>query len=189
MPPAVSSSTRHTDLELLACGLAAGAFAGLVMNLFARAVGAATEGHEAAGAAPGGDRQGRGAQPPQARERASEDAAVRAGAVAYRAVSGDEPPKAIRPWLGSAAHYGFSAAAGAAFTLLAPRVPAVRAGFGTLYGTLVWLLADEGVVPALGWSRKPTELSAAVHLYSLAGHWVYGGALALATRPVTDAAR
>jgi hypothetical protein len=161
-------------------------FAGLIMNLFARAVGAATDGHEARGAAAGQDRQGRGAQPPQAIGRANEDAAVKTGVIAYRAVSSEEPPRPIRPWLGSAAHYGFSAAAGAAYTLLAARVPAIRACFGTLYGTLVWLLADEGVVPALGLSRKPTELPLGVHLYSLAGHWVYGCTLALATRSATD---
>jgi hypothetical protein len=152
------------------------------MNLFARTMAAATNGQEAQGAAPGDDRTGRGMQPAQAKGYADEDAAVRIGTIAYRALVRDEPTDDARPWLGSAAHYGFSATAGVCYALLAARAPAIRTGFGTLYGTLVWALADEGLVPALGLSRRPTELPLGLHLYALCGHWIYGGTLEALTR-------
>jgi hypothetical protein len=172
--------TRH--VEQVMRGVAAGVLGAVVMNLFARAVAVLNNGAEADGAAPGGDRAGRGVQPPQADGRAAHDATVRVGTIAYRAVTGDEPSRSAQPWLGSAAHYGFSATVGVCYALLAPRVPVIRRGFGTVYGTLVWALADEGVVPALGLSRSPRELPLGVHLYALFGHWVYGATLEAVTR-------
>ena len=169
-------------------GLAGGLLGALAMNLFARAVAGTRNGREAEGAAPGGDRVGRGMQPPQAAGDAGDDAAVRMGTAAYRAVTGDEPAREARPWLGSAAHYGFGAGAGMCYALFGGRAPVIRAGFGTLYGTLVWALADEGIVPALGLSRGPRQLPAGVHLYSLCGHWVYGATLDAVVRQ-SDGAR
>ena len=170
------------NLEQLALGVAAGLLAGAAMDLFAGAVSAATGGREADGAAPGPDRTGRGMQPPQAEGTSDEDAAVRVGAIAYRAVTGEEPSPPARPWLGTAAHYGFSITAGVCYTMLAARAPGMRSCFGTLYGTLVWAVADEGIVPALGLSRSPRQLSAGVHVYSMCGHWVYGAALEAVAR-------
>lgn len=170
-------SPARRNLERIALGVAAGIAGALAMDLFAAAVSAATGGREAGGAAPGGDRLGRGMQPPQARGAAEEDAATRVGTIAYRGVTGETPSPAARPWLGTAAHYGFSITAGVCYTLLAERAPAIRSCYGSLYGTLVWAVADEGVVPALGLSRRPEQLPPGMHLYSLCGHWVYGAAL------------
>jgi hypothetical protein len=161
-------------LALGAIGGLAGAYA---MNAFARLVSRVQGGREAEGAAPGGDRAGRGVQPPQAEGTAADDAAVRAGASAYRTVTGRHPRPSTRPRLGSAAHYAFSAIAGCTYVWLADRLPALRAGYGTAYGTVVWALADETVTPALGLSRGPRELPPGVHLFALAGHWVFGATL------------
>jgi hypothetical protein len=163
-------------------GFAGGLVASLAMNLFSRAVAAAGDGREAAGAAPGQDRQGRGVQPPQAEHAAEDDAAVRVGAVAYRALTGNAPSRASRPWLGTAAHYAFGATVGACYAVMAKRLPVIRAGRGTAYGTAVWMVADEMVMPILGLSRGPRQLAAGVHAYALAGHWVYGLALDAAVR-------
>jgi hypothetical protein len=167
-------------------GVAAGILGALAMNMFARAVNTANHGREADGAAAGGHRTGRGVQPPQSDDTADEDATVRVGTLAYRTVTGSEPAGAARLQLGSAAHYGFSVTAAVCYMWLADRVPAVRAGFGTLYGTLVWGVADEGIVPALGLSRGPRELPAGVHMYALSGHWVYGATLEAVRRVVAD---
>ena len=171
------SPPGRSALRLAMSGIAAGVLAGAAMNLYARIMATATNDHEAEGAAPGDNRTGRGMQPPQARAHAGDDAAVRAGDIAYRAVVRAKPADRARLWLGSAAHYGFSGAVGLCYALLVPHTPSLRTGFGTLYGTLVWAIADEGLVPALGLSRRATELSLGVHLYSLCGHWVYGSAL------------
>jgi uncharacterized membrane protein YagU involved in acid resistance len=176
---------QHSDWQPALIGLAGGLLGALAMNLFARAVRIGNHGLEAAGAAPGHDRDGRGMQPPQAEQCADQDAAVKAGTVAYRAVAGHNPRRAVQPWLGSAAHYGFGAATGLCYALASDRAPALRTGFGTLYGSLVWAIADEGVMPALGLSRGPRQLPLGVHAYALCGHWVYGATLEAVMRTGT----
>jgi uncharacterized membrane protein YagU involved in acid resistance len=158
-------------------GLAGGLIGALAMNVFARVVRTSNHGLEAPGAAPGSDRDGRGMQPPQARARADQDAAVQAGTAVYRSVTGRAPDRATGRWLGTGAHYTFGAALGVVYALGSSRAPALRAGFGVFYGSLVWAIADEGAMPALGLSRGPRELPLGVHGYALAGHWVYGATL------------
>jgi Protein of unknown function (DUF1440) len=163
-------------------GFVGGLLAGAVMNIFSRAVTSATHGREGSGAAPGSNRVGRGAQPPQAQGAADDDAAVRVGTAAYRAVTGSAPNRAARRRLGTMAHYVFSGALGACYALVARRLPIVRAGHGIAYGTAVWILADEMVIPLLDLSRGPRQLPPGVHAYALAGHWVYGFALESSVR-------
>jgi hypothetical protein len=177
-----SSRTEHSLLAQLTRGVAAGILGGVAMNAFARACAALTHGAEAAGAAPGADRTGRGVQPPQSEGTAEDDAAVQVGTMAYRAATGDEPRSSDRHLLGTAAHYAFSVTAGVGYAVLVPYAPVLRRGYGTLYGTLVWALADEGVVPALGLSRTPSRLPLGVHLYALCGHLVYGATVAAVMR-------
>ena len=73
------------------------------MNGFTRVVSAVTGGREAKGVAPGGDRVGRGMQPPQARDRADDDAACerrRPSIMQQRAeVSIDDRDFGLAPWL------------------------------------------------------------------------------------------
>ena len=157
----------------LAAGMAAGLLAGLAMNLFARAT-LSVSGREAPDASPGADRTGRGMQPPQAKGRAEDDAAVRAGTAALTAVTGTIPSPETRRASGVAAHYAFSAMTGALYGLLSAAFPAIRAGRGTLYGAAVWIAADEIVTPALGLARPRRSQSAALQAYTLTGHLVYG---------------
>jgi uncharacterized membrane protein YagU involved in acid resistance len=151
------------------------------MNTFTRVVSAITHGREAKAVAPGSDRVGRGMQPPQAQTSADDDAAVRSASAIYHATTGRIPNRQLRLRLGTMAHYAFSAGLGAAYVLMADRFPVVRQGRGTLYGGLVWGIADEGMMPALDLSRGPRQLSAGMHAYSLLGHAVYGAALECAT--------
>jgi uncharacterized membrane protein YagU involved in acid resistance len=155
------------------------------MNMFARCVAAAGNGREAPGAAPGRDRFGRGVQPPQARGTADQDATVKVGTAVYRTVAGDEPDRTTQQWLGTAAHLSFGAGAGCAYGLLARRIPVLTKGYGVLYGTLVWALADEGLIPALGLSRPSQEMRPGLLAYALLGHFVYGAALEAVRRNVT----
>jgi uncharacterized membrane protein YagU involved in acid resistance len=171
------SRAPASSFQLAAIGIVGGVVAAFVMDSFGRAVRAANDGREAEGAAPGRDRGDRGVQPPQSEGRAEDDAAVQMGALAYRALTGHDPSAAARPWLGTAAHYGFSISASMPYVLLAELMPQVRAGFGTMYGSVVWAVADEGVTPALGLSRGPRELSPNVLLYGLCGHFVWGATL------------
>jgi putative membrane protein len=172
----------RTVFSLAIRGAVAGLAAGWAMDTFARVARAVRGGREARGAAPGVERDGRGAQPPQAMGSTDQDAAVRVGSAAYELLIGRRPPRHTRLRLGTAAHYAFSAGTGAFYIVSARYLPLVRAGNGTVYGSLVWLLADEGAMPALGLSRGPAELPWPVHAYALSAHWVYGAALDAAAR-------
>jgi hypothetical protein len=152
------------------------------MNLFVRALEAAHQGDGSDPLSVGAGPAGRGAQPLESEGRPDDDAASRTGAAVYRAVTGTEPTRERRLWLGAAAHYAFGVIAGACYGALRDRVPAIAGGRGLLYGTLVWIVADEGVTPALGLSRGPRELNAGEHAAALTAHWVYGGALDAAYR-------
>jgi Protein of unknown function (DUF1440) len=166
-------------------GFTGGLIGGLAMNLFSRAVTFAGNGREADGAAPGDDRVGRGVQPPQADGRAGDDATVRVGTEAYRALTGSMPRRATRSWLGTAAHYAFSGTLGACYAVMAERLPVIRAAHGTAYGAGVWVVADELILPLLRLSRGPRQLPVALHAYALAGHWVYGLTLESAVRSIS----
>jgi hypothetical protein len=165
-----------------AAGFAAGCVAGFAMNTYGRLITVLTHGHEGSGAAPGTDRVGRGMQPPQAVSRAEQDAAVRIGSAGYGLATGQIPTREGGRRLGTAAHYAFSGALGAGYFLTAKHAPIVTGCYGTLYGTLVWVAADETAMPALGLSRGPGELGPGVHAYALTGHWVYGASLELFRR-------
>jgi hypothetical protein len=153
--------------KALMIGVLSGLAGGVAMNAFTRLVSVATGGHEVEGVA-----IGRGVQPLEAKGR--DDAAERVGSAAYRAATGERPPRRLRPGLGAAAHYAMSIGLAVGYAWLAPRFPAVGAGRGTLFGSVVWALADETAMPVLGLSRGPRELPAATHAQALIGHWVYG---------------
>ena len=172
--PEPQSTTSMATTIVLGCG--AGLIAGLAMNRFAWLVNA-TRGCEAPGATNGRPRTGRGMQPPQALTRAEDDAAVQVGTAAARLIAERHYTRRQRLRLGTAAHYTFSAALGTCYLGLAQFTSAIRSGYGLVYGTAVWAIADEGVIPAMGLSRRPRQLPIGIHLYSLAGHLVFGAAL------------
>jgi uncharacterized membrane protein YagU involved in acid resistance len=148
------------------------------MDAFSRGVRAMNGGRqEAPGATPGSERDGKGAQAAQATSSADEDATVKVGAAAFRTVAGYTPSKEAQQWLGTAAHYAFSAALGVNYVLASEQAPDLRRGYGTVYGSLVWATADEGVLPAAGLSKKPNQIPMGVHAYALGAHWVFGATL------------
>jgi uncharacterized membrane protein YagU involved in acid resistance len=83
---------------------------------------------------------------------------------------------------GPAVHYGFAALAGAIYGGLAEVTDLTQTGFGTLFGTLLFLGADEVVIPALKLAPPPGKVSADKHLYGWISHLVYGASLEGARR-------
>jgi hypothetical protein len=154
------AQVRRTSADHRALlGLAAGLAGGLAMNLFARAF---------------SDRRGHGVQEPQALGgRGAPDAAELAGTSGIEQLAGQRMRPVSREWLGTAAHYGFSAALGVLYAATTTPERA-RPWRGAAFGTGVWLIADEGLVPMLGLSRRPDEMPPSVHLYAWAGHCVFG---------------
>jgi uncharacterized membrane protein YagU involved in acid resistance len=175
--PTVPESSTHIDLKLAAVGAVSGIVAAMMMDTFSRLMQGDPGGREARGATPGREREGRGTQPAQAENSAEQDATVKVGTAAFRSVAGYTPGREAQQWLGTAAHYAFSAAVGVNYLLSSERAPELRRGFGTVYGSLVWATADEGAVPAMGLSKTPDQIPLGVHAYALGAHWVYGATL------------
>lgn len=87
------------------------------------------------------------------------------------------PTQRQRELLGSISHYGFGMTAGAIYGVLARHNPTLTRGHGTLYGLLVWLVADEMLVPAMRIADPPWRSPLRLHLYAIAAHLAYGSAL------------
>jgi uncharacterized membrane protein YagU involved in acid resistance len=176
--PTVPETSTQIDLKLAVIGAVSGIVAAMAMDSFSRCVRAMNGGRrEAPGATPGAGRDAKGAQAAQATASADQDATVKVGTAAFRSVAGYTPSHETQQWLGTAAHYAFSAALGVNYVLASEQAPDLRRGYGTVYGSLVWATADEGVLPAAGLSKKPTQVPMGVHAYALGAHWVYGATL------------
>jgi hypothetical protein len=176
--PTVPETSTQIDLKLAAIGVIGGVVAAMAMDSFSRCLRAFHgDGREVDGATPGGERDAKGTQPAQAKRTGDDDAAVKVGTAAFTSVAGYTPGPEVRQWLGTAAHYGFAAAMGVNYMLASEQAPDLRRGYGTVYGSLVWAAADEGVLPAAGLSKKPSEVPIGVHAYALGAHWVYGATL------------
>lgn len=108
--------------------------------------------------------------------------------VIARHVPGVDSPQSRR-FVGSLVHYGFGAAAGLAYAAALQKAPPsarrwLTSGRGLLYGTIVWLLADEIGLPMTGLAPTPRQTPARLHAYALAGHLAYGLALEQTRRAI-----
>ena len=84
---------------------------------------------------------------------------------------------------GPIVHYSFGALMGGIYGGLAEYSPAVRSGFGTVFGSALFTGADLFAVPALNLSGSPTEQPKALAT-PFAAHLVYGGTVELVRRIV-----
>ena len=76
-------------------------------------------------------------------------------------------------------HFGFGAAAGAGFGLVAPRRVIVRVPAGMAYGAAIWGVSYLGWVPALGIMAPADRDRADRQVVMLTGHLIYGATLGL----------
>lgn len=112
-------------------------------------------------------------QPKQTAGR-EEQAAVKAAEQVFRTVTGHGLTRRQKKTAGPLVHYGFGALIGTVYGMLAARAPAVKTAAGTLYGTAVWLVADEIGAPATRLSKPPGKIPFSKHLAALASRVVYG---------------
>jgi putative membrane protein len=73
-----------------------------------------------------------------------------------------------------AIHWGFGAAAGAAYGVLAEYYPAATAKEGASFGLALMALTHEGALPAMGLSEPPEEQSSREHSSEAATHLLFG---------------
>jgi len=85
---------------------------------------------------------------------------------------------------GVAVHYAMGATSGLIYGIAAEIAPVTTAGLGLPFGAAVWLVADDIVVPALGFAKPATEYPLSTHAYALSSHLVYGLATDLVRRAV-----
>lgn len=177
-------------------GLAAGAVGGLaasaVMNQFQAFWGRLMEGtersHGAQSLQQGSPNHGVGRE---LRERGSDDeqddAAMRLANLISEAVLDRDLTGAEKQAAGTLAHYVFGVSTGAGYGVAAEAFPTLTAGAGVPLGAFVWLTVDEGMVPALGLSKRPTEYPLSIHAYALASHLVFGVTTEMVRRAVRRA--
>ena len=107
-------------------------------------------------------------------DESDDNAAVRMGTAIAELVFDKKLTKEEKEVAGAVAHYAMGAVSGGIYGAAAEVNRAATAGVGIPFGVAVWLVADEGIVPAAGLSKGPTEYPLSIHLYSLASHVVFG---------------
>ena len=122
------------------------------------------------------------AEPPSG----GDPATVKAAAAVVEPVLNRELYKEEKEVAGPAMHYAMGAVSGAIYGAVAAAFPFAAAGFGSLFGAILWAVADEGLVPGLGLSKAPAEYPATVHANSLASHIVYGISTDVVRRLIAD---
>jgi hypothetical protein len=172
------SGSGGVDAGRVLRGAFAGAIGGvagaLVMNQFQRLAGALGDGRESRDATGGFPRSGRGPQPAQALGDPANDATARVAGAVVEAAGGAPLRREDRAQGGRVVHLAFGAANGFVYGAAAEEYPAATVGAGIPFGIGVWAFADEGIVPALGLSRGPSEASAGLLAYGLISHCLYG---------------
>jgi hypothetical protein len=176
-------------------GLVAGSIAGLAaswtMNQFQEALSGLLAGEERSHGAQslqqGSPSHGVGrALQARGSDEEDDDAAGRIASAISETVFDHRLTKSEKETGGAVAHYAMGTATGALYGAVAELLPATTTGVGLPFGASVWLIADEGVVPALGLSKGPMEYPLSIHAYAIAAHLIYGLTTELARRTVRN---
>lgn len=187
------SGNREGDVwKGLAAGVVGGLVASAVMNQFQALWSRLTEGEERSHGAQsmqqGTPQQGIGRElQAEGKDEAQDDAPERLANAISVGVFDHELTKREKDVAGTAFHYAMGTTSGALYGALAEVIPQVKMGAGLPFGAAVWLTVDEGIVPAAGLSKSPTEYPLSIHAYALASHLVYGLTTELVRRAVRNA--
>jgi uncharacterized membrane protein YagU involved in acid resistance len=112
---------------------------------------------------------------------------VKAADKIFVAFRGEHVPDDKKELFGNLFHYGTGVLAGITYGVLSEFTPRARTGFGTAFGSGLFVAADEIAVPLSGLSKSFREYPLSVHLYAWVSHLVFGSALEatrLSTRKV-----
>jgi putative membrane protein len=170
----------------LAAGVIGGLAASFVMEQFQALWTKLAEGDQPAQGGRG--RQQQNGQQQQSSSGGDEEPAnIKAAEAISENLFEHELKKSEKKVAGEAVHYAMGATSGAIYGAMAEVFPVVTAGEGLPFGTAVWLIADDVVVPALGLSKPPTDYPLSTHAYALASHLIYGLTTDLVRRGVRAA--
>ena len=114
-----------------------------------------------------------------------EDATMKAADAIFSAAEGGQHlTHEQRQTGGPIVHYAYGALAGGLYGGLAEYLDVVKSGFGTTYGTALFVFGDLLAVPALHLSRPLSEYPAASYAGPFTAHLVYGASTELVRRIV-----
>ena len=111
----------------------------------------------------------RGNKPPQ-----GDNVTAKVADLAVRQVTGQQPSEHAKKIGGTLVHYGFGTIVGAVYGVAVESLPWASIGFGTIYGTTLFVVADEFLLPRLNLAHWPQDESALDRLGHLGAHLVYG---------------
>lgn len=161
----------------LAAGLAGGLVASWVMNQFIAGVKQFQEQQSAEPEAEGRHRHEsrrlRARQREQEQEE-NEDATVKTAVAISEEVLDRPLRQEEKKPASTAVHYIFGAAMGGLYGMAAEHWDEARTGAGTIFGTALWLAADEVAVPAFKLAPPPQDTPLPKHATYWAAHAVYG---------------
>src|SRR5437879_7859259 len=101
-----------------------------------------------------------------------DDATIRTAEMISEGLFGHRLSRDEKKIAGPAVHYAFGAVVGALYGAGVEAAPVARAGFGSAFGAVVFVGADEIAIPALGLSPN-VKAPLSKHLYGFASHLVY----------------
>jgi hypothetical protein len=166
-------------LKGLAAGVVGGLAAAWTMNQFQALLSETLAGEERSHGAQsmqqGTPEQGVGAKlDAEGKDEEDDTAPARLANAISVGVTGRELSKDEKEFAGTVLHYAMGVTSGAIYGAVAEGLPFVTVGAGLPFGAAVWAVADEGIVPAAGLSKSPTEYPLSIHLYAFASHLVFG---------------
>ena len=109
---------------------------------------------------------------------------MKTAAAIARKILGKELTIEQKQKLGPVVHYGFGAVMGAIYGGMKEEFDNTSLGWGTAFGSALFVAADEAAIPLLGLGANPVESPLSTHLYAWSSHLVYGAALESVRRPV-----
>ena len=177
-------------------GLAAGVVGGLVaswtMNQFQALLSKLMEGEERSHGAQslqqGSPQHGIGRElQEQGKDDSKDTAPARLANALSVAIFNHELTKSEKEVAGAVFHYAMGVSSGAIYGVVAEAMPETTIGAGLPFGAAIWVVVDEGLVPAVGLSKSPTEYPLSVHAYAFASHLVFGLTTELVRRAVRAA--
>ncbi|MGH9899733.1 MAG: DUF1440 domain-containing protein [Pyrinomonadaceae bacterium] len=168
-------------LKGMAAGFIGGLIASWTMNRFQAFLSKATEATEDDEKPQGGKSSQQGSEgkqksqsESQGESQESDDATIKTAAAISEVIFDHKLTKSEKEIAGPAVHYAFGAITGGLYGAVTELAPVISTGVGLPFGAVVWLVADEAVVPAVGLSKSPTEYPLSIHAHALASHFVYG---------------
>lgn len=110
----------------------------------------------------------------KSRNESGDDTTVKVASAISERVFDHKLSKRKKKIAGPAVHSVFGSLMGGLYGVTVELKPEANAGRGILFGAAFWLVADEGAVPLLDFSKSPTEYPFSTHVYALTSHFVYG---------------